>query len=258
MRKQYELTNPKSCMSKAREDEMTFVLLGRDPAAPSTIRYWAGRRVDLGLNRPEDEKLAEAKKCAEIMEAERAFFETLPLSSGSPPEPTQVPASIAERLDVALRVTEQDVANAEFAMFLFGGKVARIGLESFVSDVRPRLLALLAENTGIPGPPTVDDGDLDVFETACQDEPVYFGTETRAVARRILEAFVASRHEEFGSVPPAAVAASEPEPDGPKTDPAPEQPEDAVVTVADRFASAIKPLIEGVLGLFGFLRRGGR
>jgi hypothetical protein len=30
MKKFDELTDPKSCMSRAREDEWTFVLLGRD------------------------------------------------------------------------------------------------------------------------------------------------------------------------------------------------------------------------------------
>jgi len=34
MRKSDELKNPKSCMSRAKDDEMTFVLLGRDIVAP--------------------------------------------------------------------------------------------------------------------------------------------------------------------------------------------------------------------------------
>lgn len=186
----------------------------------------------------------------------------------SPPGSTvPVPASFAERLDKALDVTAEDWTSIKRALHHEGVSSAidmdvaldlvSVGIGEYSGSA---YLRLFAEFGGIPGPPTVDDGDLDVFETVCQDEPVYFGTETRAVARRILEAFIASRREEFGSVPTAAFAAAapEPEPDGPKTDPAPEQPEDAVVTVADRFASAIKPIIEGVLGLFGFLRRGGR
>ena len=35
MIKKKELSDPNSCMSKARDDEMTFVLLGRDAAAPT-------------------------------------------------------------------------------------------------------------------------------------------------------------------------------------------------------------------------------
>lgn len=71
MRKREELTNPASCMSRAREGEMTFVLLGRDEAAPDAIRYWAERRVDLGKNQVGDAQLAEAEACARTMEAER-------------------------------------------------------------------------------------------------------------------------------------------------------------------------------------------
>jgi hypothetical protein len=40
MRKRDELTDPTSCMSRARDDEQTFVLLGRDTAAPATVRAW--------------------------------------------------------------------------------------------------------------------------------------------------------------------------------------------------------------------------
>jgi len=37
MRKRDELSNHKSCINRAREDEMVFVLLGRDPAAPAAM-----------------------------------------------------------------------------------------------------------------------------------------------------------------------------------------------------------------------------
>jgi hypothetical protein len=49
MRKREELTSPESCMSRAREAEMTFVLLGRD-----------------------DAQITEALACAEAMARERA------------------------------------------------------------------------------------------------------------------------------------------------------------------------------------------
>lgn len=37
MRKRDELTDPNSCMNKASDDEWTFVLLGRDAAAPGAV-----------------------------------------------------------------------------------------------------------------------------------------------------------------------------------------------------------------------------
>lgn len=72
MRKRDELTDPASCMSRARPDELTFVLLGRDAAAPAAIRAWIAERVRLGKNRPGDTQLVEAEQCARVMEAERA------------------------------------------------------------------------------------------------------------------------------------------------------------------------------------------
>lgn len=37
MKKLDELANPKSCMNRAHDNEMTFVLLGRDLMAPAVI-----------------------------------------------------------------------------------------------------------------------------------------------------------------------------------------------------------------------------
>jgi hypothetical protein len=71
VRKRDELTNPAGCMSRARDDEMTFVLLGRDAAAPATIRAWIAERIRLGKNDPGDAQLIEAEECARVMEAER-------------------------------------------------------------------------------------------------------------------------------------------------------------------------------------------
>ena len=62
MRKRDELTDPRSCMSKARDDEWTFVLLGRDLAAPATIRAWIEERVRLGLNQRGDPQIQEAEQ----------------------------------------------------------------------------------------------------------------------------------------------------------------------------------------------------
>jgi hypothetical protein len=67
MIKREELTNPKSCMRRAKDDEMTFVLLGRDAAAPVAIEAWISERIRLGKNTSEDAQITEAKQCAEKM-----------------------------------------------------------------------------------------------------------------------------------------------------------------------------------------------
>lgn len=70
MRKSAELTDTRSCMSRAKPDEMVFVLLGRDQASPQTIRYWCAERIRLGKNKLEDPQIQEALNCAETMEKE--------------------------------------------------------------------------------------------------------------------------------------------------------------------------------------------
>lgn len=55
-------------MNRARDDEMTFVLLGRDAAAPGAIRFWARERVRLGKNSWQDLQIAEAMRAAARME----------------------------------------------------------------------------------------------------------------------------------------------------------------------------------------------
>lgn len=71
MRKHLELSDPSSCMSKARDNEMTFVLLGRDKAAPVAIRSWVKERIRLGKNRMDDPQIVEALDCALTMESEQ-------------------------------------------------------------------------------------------------------------------------------------------------------------------------------------------
>lgn len=72
MRKRDELTDPKSCMNRAADDEMTFVLLGRDIAAPVAIRAWIDERIRTGKNQPHDPQIVEAHQCAATMERDRA------------------------------------------------------------------------------------------------------------------------------------------------------------------------------------------
>lgn len=67
MRKQEELTNPNSCMSRAKPDEMTFVLLARDLCAPAVIAFWCQERVRLGKNEWSDPQITEALECARAM-----------------------------------------------------------------------------------------------------------------------------------------------------------------------------------------------
>jgi hypothetical protein len=73
MIKREELTNPNSCMSRARDDEMTFVLLGRDIAAPIAIRAWIETRIDLGKNKRTDSQILEAE--ATILSIQREHQE---------------------------------------------------------------------------------------------------------------------------------------------------------------------------------------
>lgn len=69
MIKREELSNPNSCMSKARDDEMIFVLLARDAAAPVAIQAWINERIRIGKNHPDDPQIMEAKQCARKMQA---------------------------------------------------------------------------------------------------------------------------------------------------------------------------------------------
>jgi hypothetical protein len=71
MRKADELGNPFSCMRMANDDEMIFVLLGRDASAPVAIRAWIAERIRTGKNRPGDDQILEAEEIAATMEIER-------------------------------------------------------------------------------------------------------------------------------------------------------------------------------------------
>ncbi len=70
MRKRDELSCKDSCMTRAHPEEMTFVLLGRDDAAPATIRAWVDERIRLGKNGWIDEQIYEALICADVMAEE--------------------------------------------------------------------------------------------------------------------------------------------------------------------------------------------
>ena len=57
-------------MQHAHPEEMVFVLLSRDAAAPVAIRAWVAERVRLGKNIEADQQIIEALECAATMEAE--------------------------------------------------------------------------------------------------------------------------------------------------------------------------------------------
>jgi hypothetical protein len=73
MRKKNETRCPTSCLNKAKEDEMLFILLGRDSAAPATISFWITERIRQGLNQHDDAQIIEAMECAKIMEKQNSI-----------------------------------------------------------------------------------------------------------------------------------------------------------------------------------------
>lgn len=71
------------CYEHAEDDEPMFVLLARDRCAPETVRAWAAAREDqlslragdtatVGEVLAELDQIAEARACADAMEAWRA------------------------------------------------------------------------------------------------------------------------------------------------------------------------------------------
>jgi hypothetical protein len=72
MRKRDELNDPTSCINRAKDDELTFVLLGRDVAAPQAIRCWVRERIKRGKNQTNDPQIVNALETAFKMENEGA------------------------------------------------------------------------------------------------------------------------------------------------------------------------------------------
>jgi len=69
MKKRDELSNPASCMSRAHDDELTFVLLARDAAAPTAVRAWVVERIRLGKNTRADAQIRDAEEWVTAVEA---------------------------------------------------------------------------------------------------------------------------------------------------------------------------------------------
>lgn len=73
MRKKDEIAHPGSCLNKASDDEMLFVLLGRDLASTVAVEAWINERIALGKNRVNDSQIMEAQAWVEkVREEQRA------------------------------------------------------------------------------------------------------------------------------------------------------------------------------------------
>ena|SRR6195256_1923623 len=70
MRKKDELSLDNTCMAHAHPEEMVFVLIGRDVAAPVAVRAWVAERIRLGKNVSTDSQIVEALRIADTMELE--------------------------------------------------------------------------------------------------------------------------------------------------------------------------------------------
>jgi hypothetical protein len=70
MRKKDELSKEHTCLQHAHAEEMVFVLLSRDSAAPVAIRAWVAERLRLGKNAETDAQIVDALECARVMETE--------------------------------------------------------------------------------------------------------------------------------------------------------------------------------------------
>lgn len=71
MRKRDELADDTSCLNRAKDDELIFVLLGRDIAAAMTVEFWARKRIELGKNNSSDVQIVDALRWARTVRAER-------------------------------------------------------------------------------------------------------------------------------------------------------------------------------------------
>lgn len=60
--KKQEILNPDSCLNRAGVDELIFVLLERDDAAPIAIQAWIDARIRLGKNSADDSQIKEARE----------------------------------------------------------------------------------------------------------------------------------------------------------------------------------------------------
>lgn len=68
MKKRDEISDPNSCLSRARDDEWVFTLLERDITSPDVVRYWVMKRILAKKNKMGDPQIAEALQWADRVE----------------------------------------------------------------------------------------------------------------------------------------------------------------------------------------------
>ncbi len=71
MRKSDNLSDPGSCLNRARDDELIFVLLGRDKAAPVAVMAWVEERIRSCKNQRTDATILDAQEWIEAALAEQ-------------------------------------------------------------------------------------------------------------------------------------------------------------------------------------------
>jgi hypothetical protein len=83
MNKIDELTNPDSCLNRAGDNEMLFVLLARDAAAPYVIEEWCRIRITMGKNKSiGDPQILGALECARQMRQQQEEAKTPRVEDG--------------------------------------------------------------------------------------------------------------------------------------------------------------------------------
>ncbi len=67
MIKRDEVRRPDSCLNRAREDEIVFVLLGRDMTTPITILKWAMERIKISKSAVDSDEIKDAVRMADTL-----------------------------------------------------------------------------------------------------------------------------------------------------------------------------------------------
>jgi hypothetical protein len=62
MEKLREMADPASCLNKAGDHELLFVLLERDPSCLAAVEAWINDRIARGLNTSTDDKITSARQ----------------------------------------------------------------------------------------------------------------------------------------------------------------------------------------------------
>lgn len=70
MTKRENIDNPNSCWNKAADDATVFVLKDTDPVFTETVRFWAAKRVEYGIDPPDSPKIRDAVEMADEVEVQ--------------------------------------------------------------------------------------------------------------------------------------------------------------------------------------------